>query len=258
MAVLYIIAGPNGAGKTTASKNLLPKHLNCPEFLNADEIASQINSSNPEVAAIKAGREMLAKMHQNIERGVNFAIETTLASRSYLRMVNKAKEKGYKVVLLFFWLDSPEMAQQRVRQRVAEGGHNIPPDVIERRYWLGLENLFQLFMSSVNEWSVYDNNSGTILIANSDGEVNRYAYEDIVSRIPISNQIKFLEVANTRAGKVNWNMITQILEEGYEELLREKEMKSYPVVISRNGKPEKVSASSAFKMFCSNFLRKFY
>lgn len=156
---LYIIAGCNGAGKTTASMSVLPDVLNCREFVNADEIAKGLSPFKPEEVAIEAGKLMLQRIDVLLSRHVTFAIETTLATRSYKNLVKRAKESGYKVILLFFWLSSPEMAEMRVAQRVASGGHNIPTDVICRRYWAGLQNLFEIFVPIVDLWSLYDNNA---------------------------------------------------------------------------------------------------
>ncbi|MBO5443782.1 MAG: zeta toxin family protein [Muribaculaceae bacterium] len=154
---LYIIAGCNGAGKTTASMTVLPEVLDCREFVNADEIAKGLSPFNPEEVAIEAGRLMLKRIDYLIEKKSTFAIETTLATKSYRNLVKRAKQSGYKVILLFFWLPSPEMAELRVAQRVASGGHNIPVDVINRRYWAGLQNLFEIFVPIVDLWSLYDN-----------------------------------------------------------------------------------------------------
>lgn len=156
MPTLYIIAGPNGAGKTTAAKTLLPEVFHTDIFLNADEIAAQLNPSNVEAAALKAGRIMLQQIEEMLERKTTFCIETTLATRSYLQLVKKAQWIGYEVVLMFFYLPSSDMAKQRVRQRVSKGGHNILPDVIERRYELGIKNLFE-FIKIVNHWFLYQN-----------------------------------------------------------------------------------------------------
>lgn len=132
MKELYIIAGCNGAGKTTASMTILPEVLDCREFVNADEIANGISPFRPEEVAIEAGRIMLKRINYLIENDETFAIETTLATKSYRNLILRAKEKGYMVILLFFWLPSPEMAVERVASRVASGGHDIPKDVIYR------------------------------------------------------------------------------------------------------------------------------
>lgn len=165
---LYIIAGCNGAGKTTASMTVLPDVLKCEEFVNADEIAKGLSPFHPEDMAIEAGKLMLKRIDSLLNQHKSFAIETTLATRSYSRLVHQAKEQGYIVTLLFFWLPSPEMAEMRVASRVASGGHNIPKNVIYRRYWLGLQNLFGLFAPIVDYWSLYDNslNQKPIVVAN--------------------------------------------------------------------------------------------
>lgn len=159
MKRLYIIAGCNGAGKTTASYTVLPEMLNCKEFVNADEIAKGLSPFNADAVAVEAGRLMLSRIAMLLEKRETFSIETTLATRSYLNLVKKAQSQGYSVMLLFFWIDSPALAKNRVAQRVREGGHSIPSDVIERRYFNGLKNLFEIFMPIVDDWCLYDNNS---------------------------------------------------------------------------------------------------
>ena len=167
--ILYIIAGPNGAGKTTASMNILPGLLDCKEFVNADEIAKGLSPFKPEEMAIQAGKLMLERIDNLLSRRISFAIETTLATRSYQKLVRQAQSLGYSVQLLFFWLESPKMACQRVAKRVSEGGHNIPMKVIYRRYWLGIHNLFKIFIPIVDYWAIYDNCFEAKLIGDSNG-----------------------------------------------------------------------------------------
>ncbi|NOZ45812.1 MAG: zeta toxin [Chlorobi bacterium] len=157
MKRLYIISGCNGAGKTTASYTILPEMLNCNEFVNADEIAKGLSPFNPNEVAIKAGRLMLSRIDELIENGVDFAFETTLATRSYVNTVKKAQEKGYFVTILYFWLNSPELAIERVKIRVQEGGHNIPEKTIRRRYDLGIKNMFNLYIPIADYWMFIDN-----------------------------------------------------------------------------------------------------
>ncbi|PWD97737.1 zeta toxin family protein [Marinilabilia rubra] len=175
MPNLYIIAGCNGAGKTTASFTVLPEMLNCEDFVNADEIARGLSPLKPENAAIEAGRIMLQKIDNFIEQGKDFAFETTLATRSYINTIRKAQKKGYGVTLLFFWLDSTDLAIERVKARVSEGGHNIPSNIIVRRYFNGLKNLFNLYIPQTDYWMVFDNsNMAAALIAegNTDQELS--------------------------------------------------------------------------------------
>jgi predicted ABC-type ATPase len=159
---LYIIAGCNGSGKTTASFTILPGLLNCKEFVNADSIAAGLSPFNPESVAIEAGKIMLTRINELLKAGVDFAFETTLATRSYLSLIKEAHALGYEVTLLFIWLDSPKAALQRVARRVAKGGHNIPKDVIERRYYRGISNLITLFIPVVDTWMVV--NSTNVVI----------------------------------------------------------------------------------------------
>ena len=159
MPNLYVIAGCNGAGKTTASYTVLPEILDCEEFINADEIARGLSPFNPEKAAIEAGRIMLKKISDFIKRNYDFAFEITLASKNYLKTIDRAKNHGYEITLLFFWLDSVELAVERVKSRVAEGGHNIPEKVIRRRYFSDLKNLFELYIPVWDYWMITDNSN---------------------------------------------------------------------------------------------------
>ena len=157
---LYIIAGCNGAGKTTASFTILPEILGCKEFINADEIAKGLSPFQPESVAVQAGRIMLARMDELLQKGETFAFETTLATKSYKQKIEWAQANGYEVTLLFFWLDSPNIAKERVAQRVAEGGHNIPLETIERRYYNGIANLFTIYIDMVDICYIFDNSEG--------------------------------------------------------------------------------------------------
>ena len=157
---LYIIAGCNGAGKTTASFTILPEVLGCKEFINADEIAKGLSPFQPESVAVQAGRIMLARMDELLQKGETFAFETTLATKSYKQKIEWAQANGYEITLLFFWLDSPNMAKKRVAQRVAEGGHSIPSETIERRYHNGIANLFAIYIDMVDICYIFDNSEG--------------------------------------------------------------------------------------------------
>lgn len=159
MPQLYIIAGCNGAGKTTASYTILPEMLNCREFVNADNIAAGLSPFNPESVAIEAGRIMLQRIHNLMTENQTFAFETTLATRSYVSLVKQAKQQGYEITLAFFWLSSPKVAQERVLDRVENGGHNIPPETIKRRYFRGIQNLFKLYLPLVDNGFIIDNST---------------------------------------------------------------------------------------------------
>jgi len=157
MPNLYVIAGCNGAGKTTASFTILPEILKVREFVNADSIAAGLSPFNVESVAFEAGRIMLQRIQQLMEDKEDFAFETTLSTRSYVSLTKKAKDEGYKITLLYFWLMSPDFAKQRVAKRVSLGGHNIPDDVVERRYYRGIGNLINLYIPVVDNWIVINN-----------------------------------------------------------------------------------------------------
>ncbi|MCF6128222.1 zeta toxin family protein [Flavobacterium sp. AS60] len=177
---LYIIAGCNGAGKTTASYTILPEILKCKEFVNADEIAKGLSPFQPEKVAFEAGRIMLERIEHLLLSEENFAFETTLSTKSYKSKLKWAKEHGYAIKLLFFWLPSIEMAIDRVKIRVKEGGHNIPKEIISRRYKRGLENLFKIYIPLCDDWIIFDNSetvSQIIAEGNTSTENNIYQPE---------------------------------------------------------------------------------
>ncbi len=142
----YPIAGCNRAGKTTASFTILPETLGCQEFVNADEIARGLSPFQPEKVAMEAGRIMLHRVDDLLARGETFAIETRLATKIYQQKIRAAQQQGYTTTLVYFWLNNPELAQERVKTRVQKSGHYIAPEVIERRYWQGLHLLFATYL----------------------------------------------------------------------------------------------------------------
>ncbi len=162
MPDLYIIGGPNGAGKTTTAIRVFPR-LGVSAFVNADIIAQGLSPLDVESAARDAGRLMLAEMERYLERGDDFALETTLASRSLAGFVKRCQAAGYRFHLIYVWLRDADLAVERVAKRVAAGGHNIPEDVIRRRYERGRANFFGLYRELADEWSVIDN-SGPISV----------------------------------------------------------------------------------------------
>ena len=158
--------------------------LDCNEFVNADEIARGLSPFQPEKAMFEAGRIMLLRIHDLLKDGINFAFETTLATKIYKGKIEEARKKGYKITLLFFWLQNVELAKERVKIRVSEGGHNIPNDIIIRRYYRGIINLFDIYLNLADETMIFDNSAGKpILVAEKNiyTEVNvidpqRYTY----------------------------------------------------------------------------------
>jgi len=144
---IYIIAGCNGAGKTTASYTVLPDMLNCKEFVNADEIARGLSPFQPETVSIEAGKIMLTRIQELLKSQIDFSFETTLSARHFVQSNQRyAQNHGYFVTLVFFWLYNVELAIERVKIRVSEGGHDIPKDTIIKRYNWGIKNLFKLYI----------------------------------------------------------------------------------------------------------------
>ena len=183
MANLYIIGGCNGAGKTTASYTILPEMLNCREFVNADNIATGLSPFKPETVAFEAGKIMLHRIHQLIQEKADFGFETTLAAKSYLSLIKIAREAGYEITLLYFWLSSPEFAMSRVAKRVRKGGHNIPADIIERRYYRGISNLFKLYIPSCDNWVLIDNTAASYVVAQGGMNIEKMVKNDDIWNI---------------------------------------------------------------------------
>jgi predicted ABC-type ATPase len=157
MPNIYVIGGANGSGKTTVARRLFPNFLDVFEYVNADEIASGLSPFNPESVAIQSGRLMLERLDTLVQERADFAFETTLAARSFAHFLRGCKSQGYTINLIYFWLQTPELAIERVHRRVESGGHNIPAEVIRRRYERGRKNLTQLYLPLCDKWIVYDN-----------------------------------------------------------------------------------------------------
>lgn len=178
MPNIYLIGGANGSGKTTTAKRVLPNSLKVIEYVNADEIAAGISMFNPESVAILAGRLMLERLETLSQSGCDFAFETRLAARNFANFLRKSKLRVYTINLIFFWLQSPELAIERVRRRVESGGHNIPEDVIRRRYKRGIKNLFELYIPLCDNWVIYDNSKATSqVVAGREIEEEQIIYQ---------------------------------------------------------------------------------
>ncbi|MDH4099844.1 MAG: zeta toxin family protein [Nitrospirota bacterium] len=158
---IIIIAGPNGAGKTTFAREFLPNEAGCPDFVNADLIAAGLSPFKPETAAVRAGRLMLDEIKGRVRQRKSFAFETTLSGRSYAQRITQWQAIGYHVKLIYLTLPNAEMAVVRVAARVAQGGHDVPEDIIRRRFSAGLRNFDKIFKNLVDAWILYDNSGST-------------------------------------------------------------------------------------------------
>ncbi|MFH1146418.1 MAG: zeta toxin family protein [Pseudomonadota bacterium] len=153
---VYVISGPNGAGKTTFANEFLPDFVHCREFLNADLIAAGLSPFAPETQNFRAGRLLLTRIKELTKAKQDFGFETTLSGRSYVSLLSKMQTDGYSIVLFFLWLPSADLAVARVRNRVQQGGHNVPESIVRRRFEAGIRNLFQLYRPWLNAWWIYD------------------------------------------------------------------------------------------------------
>lgn len=165
---IVIIAGPNGAGKTTFAREFLPAEAGCPVFVNADLIAAGLSPFQPEAAAFRAGRLMLEEIARHAAEGHSFAFETTLSGLVYARKIAGWRKTGFTVKLIFLSLATPDKAIARVALRVRQGGHDVPPEIIRRRFAAGLRNFQDVYRHSVDYWQWFDN-SGDTPILNDEG-----------------------------------------------------------------------------------------
>jgi predicted ABC-type ATPase len=174
---VYVIAGPNGAGKTTFAARYLPAFVQCREFVNADLIAAGLSPFAPETQAIRAGRLLLTRIKELAQARSDFGFETTLAGRSYVRALKDMSAAGYRLELFFLWLPSADLAVARVANRVSQGGHSIPEETIRRRFDSGLRNLFQVYLTLMNAWYLYDaSRYPPVLVAHAN-EGQRHVHE---------------------------------------------------------------------------------
>lgn len=157
MPKLYIISGCNGSGKTTASYTLLPEMWECKYFVNSDEFAKGLSPFDPDKASLSAGRFMVMRIKYLLDRKEDFCIETTLSSRTLTNTIEIARQYGYSITILFFWIDNVELAISRVKARVTAGGHNVPEATIRRRYRSGLRHFFEDYMPMSDRWMLADN-----------------------------------------------------------------------------------------------------
>lgn len=152
---LYIVAGPNGSGKSTLAHKLLPvKNL---EFLNADEIAYEINSKAIDKVKITAGKEYFKRLNEFFNNHKSFIIETTLSGQMLVKIIQKAQKLNYEILLVYVFVDNPQICIERIKVRVKKGGHNIPDEDVLRRFYRSKNNFWSNYKNIVDEWAIYYN-----------------------------------------------------------------------------------------------------
>jgi len=156
---LFIIAGPNGAGKTTFAKEFLPHDAKCENFVNADLIAQGLSPFSPAAAGIKAGRLLLKQIHEFAEQCADFAFETTLAGKTYVAVLRRLKQQGYAIHLFFLWIPSVELAVARIKDRMANGGHDVPVADVRRRFGRSVSNFLKVYRALLDSWTLFDNST---------------------------------------------------------------------------------------------------
>jgi predicted ABC-type ATPase len=164
---IFILAGPNGAGKTTFAREYLPVEGQCLTFVNADLIALGLSPFRPEQAALRAGRLMLEMIAQHVQRGESFAFESTLAGKSFAKSILIWRGQGYMVTIYFLALPTVEHALERVAVRVQQGGHDVPEDVVRRRFAASRRNFEEIYKSLVDRWFLLDNRGEEPIIMES-------------------------------------------------------------------------------------------
>ena len=170
---LYIIAGPNGSGKTTFAKEFLPHYAKCENFVNADLIAQGLSPFSPAAAGIKAGRLLLNQIHEFAERRTGFAFETTLSGKTYVQLLRRLKQQGYVIHLFFLWIPSVELAVARIKNRVIEGGHDVPVTDVRRRFGRSVQNFFEVYRPLLDSWTLFDNSTTrpSLIAEEKDGKL---------------------------------------------------------------------------------------
>ncbi len=242
MPNIVAIAGPNGAGKSTSAPLLIGQRLGIREFVNADVIAAGLSAFAPEKVAIEAGRAMLRRLDELAEAGVDFAFETTLASRSFAPWIARLqKERGYRFHLVFLWLPSADEAVRRVATRVQRGGHSIPPEVIQRRYLRGIANFLSLYSPIADSWAIYDNSRSARMIASRDPgrepQIQDPAiWRTIMSQVNVREQEGAYQTGGIGIMGVPFDEITRVLQEAARNAWREHKALGHPIVIWRDGK----------------------
>jgi predicted ABC-type ATPase len=240
---LHIIAGPNGAGKTTFAREFLPFYADCREFVNANLIAQGLSPFDPQAASIRAGRLMLERISELSTRRLTFGFETTLAGKTYLNLITRLKNEGYIVNLYFLWLQSVDTAISRVAERVSLGGHNIPEDIIRRRYKVGISNFFSFYQSIVDNWMLFDGSSGAFIsIAERVNEVTLVRDGITYSQMMKGVNTVFPYGDGGVLEKTDMELAIKAAKSAFHKLIEERRHNKGSIIVWREGKVQKIPA----------------
>jgi predicted ABC-type ATPase len=251
--VVVVIGGPNGAGKSTIAARVLQGALAVGEFVNADVIARGLSAFDPDSVAVAAGRIMLERLHALAAQRASFAFETTLSGRSFAPWLRELTASGYDFHLVYVWLPSPELALERVAARVRRGGHDIPEDVVRRRYAMGVRNFFELYRPLAKSWQVYDNSERTpmVVATGQRDDVLTVEQPDAWARIRAGAPERWREVPmkepRSRITRImlETNDVQEAVRLAVRDALLEHKREGRPVVIWRDGKVVWISAEEA-------------
>lgn len=175
---LYIIAGANGSGKSTFCSEFLQEEPLT--FLNADDIAKNLCPDNMESVKISAGKELYKKLNDLLESKTSFAIESTLAGSNYVKVIQKAKDLGYEITLIYTFLDDENLCINRIKTRVLKGGHDIPDEDVKRRYYRSKNNFWNMYKGLVHKWTIYYNGeTGFTQVV----KASKYAFEIVNEKL---------------------------------------------------------------------------
>jgi predicted ABC-type ATPase len=230
--VVVVLGGINGSGKTTSSQKLLADKLALMSFVNADIIARGLNGFDPESVAAEAGAIMIERIRKLADERADFAVETTLAGRTYISFLRRLRDQGYRVELYYFWLPSAETAIQRVADRVASGGHNIPEATIRQRYQRSMRNFWNEYRSLADFWAVYHNGSPTPRLTASAMAGRSWPIQPIGRRFSESLPMR---------KNVTLEEKTRAIQQAVHENLREHALLGRSVSIWRDGKIVRLS-----------------
>jgi len=230
MPEIVVIGGPNGAGKSTFAYNLLLSEFGITEFVNADTIALGLSANNYNSVALEAGRIMLKRIKELYSEKKNFAFETTLASKTFIPFLRNAKEVGYKIAIAYFWLESSELAINRIKERVLDGGHDIEEYIVKRRYKRSVHNFRNIYIKLAYEWMIFDNsNDYPVLIA------ERFNNEETVY---INNIFKKVMTSQIKEPKQSYRSkkICEAVERVWTKEMDRRRKLGLPIYVSINGK----------------------